>query len=497
QAVQERDLDGVVSGYVVTVTDISDRKCAEEAIALQLRRQQTLGAITQKVRKFLNIDDILTTVTQQVKVLMQADRVIVFRLFSDGTSRIVEESVSPELPRLRDRHWEDETWSGEILELYWQGQPRIVPDVMADRWTDCLVEYSCEGQIQSKIVAPILKEAFADENSRWIDVAQGNKLWGILVVHACHHKRVWEDSEAQLLQQIANQVAIAIKQAKLFEQIQQELEVRQQTEARLTESNRQLAISNEQLVRVTRLKDEFLANMSHELRTPLNAILGMTEGMQDGVFGTITAQQERALQIVEHSGTHLLELINDILDLAKIESEHVELDCAPTAIAPLCKASLVFVRQQAMKKGLQLNLEVCPDLPQLLIDERRIRQVLINLLNNAVKFTSSGSITLSVTLERSPHPANAPFQVRFSVSDTGIGITPEDIARLFQPFIQVDSALNRQYEGTGLGLALVKRIVELHGGDVSVTSTIGVGSQFMFTLPSPDGELHEAPPPKD
>jgi PAS domain S-box-containing protein len=239
----------------------------------------------------------------------------------------------------------------------------------------------------------------------------------------------------------------------------------------------QLQQTNEELARATRLKDEFLANMSHELRTPLNAILGMTEGLQEEVFGDINPKQLKSLQIIERSSSHLLELINEILDVAKIESGQIELDCIPTAIAKLCKSSLSFIKQQALTKRIQLETHLPIDLPDLLVDERRIRQVLINLLNNAVKFTPEGGrITLKVTV-----PAQSTIQI--AVIDTGIGIAAEHLHKLFQPFIQIDSALNRQYSGTGLGLALVKRIVELHGGQVGLTSEVGVGSSFTVDLP--------------
>ncbi len=245
----------------------------------------------------------------------------------------------------------------------------------------------------------------------------------------------------------------------------------------------QLSYTNEKLIRATRLKDEFLANMSHELRTPLNAILGMTEALQDDVFGGVNDKQRRALETVERSGTHLLQLINDILDVAKIESGQVELHCAPTPVKHLCESSLAFVRQQASQKGIQLSLDIPGHLSPIILDERRIRQVLLNLLNNAVKFTlEGGEIRLTVT-EVVSDSSGETSDLCFAVQDTGIGITPENIQKLFQPFVQIDSALNRQYEGTGLGLALVKRLVELHQGQVSLTSEVGVGSCFSFTLP--------------
>ncbi len=251
----------------------------------------------------------------------------------------------------------------------------------------------------------------------------------------------------------------------------------------------QLRQTNEQLAHTTRLKDEFLANMSHELRTPLNSILGMTEGLQDQVFGAINEPQSKALQTIERSGSHLLELINDILDIAKIESGQLELDCAPTAVISLCQSSLAFIRQQALKKHIQLEIKLPPHLPDLSVDGRRIRQVLINLVNNAVKFTPDGGrITLKVSYQQIPstpesNDSSPQNFLRIAVIDTGIGIAPDHINRLFQPFIQIDSALNRQYQGTGLGLALVKRIVELHGGQVGLTSEVGVGSCFTIDLP--------------
>ncbi|MFN5398055.1 MAG: PAS domain S-box protein [Pseudanabaena sp.] len=258
----------------------------------------------------------------------------------------------------------------------------------------------------------------------------------------------------------------------------------------------QLQHINEELIKATRLKDEFLANMSHELRTPLNAILGMTEILQEEIFGDLNDRQMQSLQTIEKSSNHLLELINDILDVAKIEAGQIHLSCQPSNVETLCQSSLVFIKQQSFSKNIQLESVIPANLPTINLDERRIRQVLINLLNNAVKFTpNGGKIILQVNYIEFLDNAEivqsrACDTLEISIIDTGIGIAPDQIKRLFQPFVQVESALNRNYEGSGLGLVLVKRLVELHGGEVRLTSELGVGSCFTIAIPnSPFCEL--------
>ena len=255
-------------------------------------------------------------------------------------------------------------------------------------------------------------------------------------------------------------------------------------------------------------KSTFLANMSHELRTPLNAILGMTEALQEGTFGQTTTEQREALQTVEHSSAHLLALINDVLDVAKIESDKTDLLYQATNVDSLCQSSLALVKQQALKKHIHLETRLPFDVPDLWIDERRIRQVLINLLDNAIKFTPPGGrVILEVNEPQDPLDLEGSQSIpqsylRIAIVDTGIGIASEHLEHLFQPFVQIDSALNRNYEGTGLGLVLVKHIVELHGGRVNVYSQVGVGSRFTIYLPcitvspaadKPATQLHPSP----
>ncbi len=249
---------------------------------------------------------------------------------------------------------------------------------------------------------------------------------------------------------------------------------------RVAERTTELSIANAELARAARLKDEFLASMSHELRTPLHAILSMSETLEEGLYGPLTEKQQRYLRTIIESGQHLLSLINDVLDLSKIEAGKLLPNLDDVNVDLVCRASLGLVREQASRKRLHTTLDLDPQLKTIYADQRRLKQMLVNLLSNAVKFTPEGG---QIGLEAARDDALG--AARFTVWDTGIGIAAEDLPRLFQTFVQLDSGHARQYAGTGLGLALVARMVRLHGGSVSVESQVGVGSRFNIWLPLP------------
>jgi signal transduction histidine kinase len=230
-----------------------------------------------------------------------------------------------------------------------------------------------------------------------------------------------------------------------------------------------------ELETTSRHKSEFLANMSHELRTPLNAIIGFSQVLRQRLFGEINEKQEEYLDDILSSGNHLLSLINDVLDLSKVEAGQVELELATFSLREALERGIVMVRERASKDGVQLSLKPSPDVDLVFGDERRLRQVVFNLLSNAVKFTPEGGAVVVAT-ER---VAN---EVQVSVTDTGPGIAPGDQERIFGEFQQTDAGA-RQREGTGLGLALSRSLVELHGGRIWVESEPGHGSRFVFTLP--------------
>jgi PAS domain S-box-containing protein len=248
-------------------------------------------------------------------------------------------------------------------------------------------------------------------------------------------------------------------------------------ERRVADRTAELSFANGALSRASRAKDEFLAGMSHELRTPLNAVLGLCEALQEGVYGPLGERQARTLGRVEEAGRHLLALITDILDLSKIQAGHLELEIGEVAVAEVCHASVRLVQEMATRKGQTIAVRVPAGAAPLAADARRLKQVLVNLLGNAVKFTPEGG---ALGLEASVEAERA----RFTVWDEGVGIAAADQRRLFDPFVQLDASLARQHGGTGLGLSLVRQLVELHGGTVSLESAPGKGSRFTVDLPA-------------
>ncbi|MFZ5556464.1 MAG: response regulator [Pseudomonadota bacterium] len=261
----------------------------------------------------------------------------------------------------------------------------------------------------------------------------------------------------------------------------------------------EIARKNQELQRANEMKSQFLATMSHELRTPLNAIIGFAEVLKDGLAGELTDEQKAFTADIHASGRHLLSLINDILDLSKVEAGMMTLEVEPVELAPLLQGSLTMVKEKAMKHRLALDLAIEPGLPAFAADARKVKQIVFNLLSNAVKFTPEGGrVRLSarrVARAQVALPADRPGRmgdlpadatrefVEIAVADSGIGIAEADLERLFQSFVQIDSALGRQHHGTGLGLALVKRLAALHGGTAGVASAPGCGSSFFVWLP--------------
>jgi signal transduction histidine kinase len=262
------------------------------------------------------------------------------------------------------------------------------------------------------------------------------------------------DKQVELVTTFADQAAIAIENVRLFDEIQDK---------------------SRQLEEASKHKSQFLANMSHELRTPLNAILGYTELMADGAYGEPSEKMTGVLKRLESNGRHLLGLINDVLDLSKIEAGQLVLELSDYTVQDIAQTVRSTLEPLAADKKLAFKIEMAPELPPGRGDGRRLTQVLINLVGNAIKFTDAGEVAIKAEAN------NGSFCV--SVRDTGPGISAADQAKLFQEFQQADNTITRKKGGTGLGLAISKRIIEMHGGKIWIDSAVGQGSTFIFTVP--------------
>jgi len=366
------------------------------------------------------------------------------------------------------------------------GEPLMTPDYAQDRRiTHEYDEVVRREGIVSSLVVPIPLKG---------------KTIGLLYV-ANRRPTAFTPGDQETLTRLAGQAAIAIENAQLYTQVRQYAE---ELEAKVEARTRELQVANRQLEATSQHKSEFLSNMSHELRTPLNAVIGFSELLLERLFGELNEKQAEFLQDILSSGRHLLSLINDILDLSKVEAGRMELNLDCFSLPLAIENALILVRERASRHGIALSLSVDEKLGEFVADERKFRQILLNLLSNAVKFTPDGGrvgvkAALTGQVDLSPgqlvdssgpmdHSTTRPMDgtgkwVEISVSDTGIGIAPEDQQAIFEEFRQVGSDQGQKREGTGLGLALAKRFVGLHGGKMWVQSEMGQGSTFTFTLP--------------
>lgn len=631
--------------------DVTQRR---DIIEAELRRQQQwvelVAEVTLKIRQSLQLSEILRATVTEVQRVLQADRVLIYQVFPNGTGKAISEAVLPAYPAILGIEFPEEVFPSDYQQLYAQGRVRAIVDVHASTagLADCLVAFVEQFHIQSKLIVPILQPFNAAPTG---DAPP--QLWGLLIAHQCHHPRQWIDSELELMQQLADQISIALSQAQLLEHLeeivesrtaelkqvnhslQQEINDRMQAEAALRHSEEQLRlITNalpvliayvddqqryrfnnqayedwlgqppaeiygchlqqvwgedsyrrmqthieaalagqivtyeheialrdrrlrsvsitymphrdaQQVVKgffalcsdisdrkaIERMKDELISVVSHELRTPLTSLHSALKILSTGRLGTLSSDGQQMLAIADENTERLVRLVNNVLDLQRIESGNVTMDKQCCNATDVMIQAMEAMQPMAQQHGVKLSIEP-PDLPpdiQIWADSDYIVQALTNLLSNAIKFSSPGDIVcLTVerisrgqfargqfakgqfARERSPHPQSppepplskaakptkrktksnvtldpqtVPNDALFQVRDQGQGIPSDKLESIFERFQQVDSSDSRKKGGTGLGLTICRKIIEQHDGKIWAESTLGNGSTFCFTLP--------------
>ncbi|MGB3295583.1 MAG: ATP-binding protein [Phormidesmis sp.] len=614
----------VDEGHLVGIIDRSrllqvlHEQGAETRLQRQYQRNQMFSEITLKIRQSLQLKEILHTTVNEVQRLLQADRVLIYQVFPDGTGNTTSEAVVPPFPAILGIPFPEEVFPEEYQALYAQGRVRAIADVHAadSGLADCLVEFIDQWSIQAKLIVPIVHPLKTPTD----EAPSPSNLWGLLIAHQCRAPRQWSEFEVELMQQLAGQISIALSQGQLMEyledrvklrtneltqvnqSLQQEIQERKLVGAALRQSEEQLRLITNNLpvliayvdtqqcyrfnnqayahwlglapadiygqslaavmgsaryqtirpyvetvlsgtqvayeeelsfqddqvhsVSVTyvphieeseagpkvkgffalttdisdrkaieRMKDEFIAVVSHELRTPLTSIHTSLKLMATGRLGQLDEDGQQMLEVADENTDRLVRLVNNVLDLQRIESGEVTMDVQVWEASDLVEEAAEAMQAIAQQHIIEIHAQSVP--LSIWADPDYIMQTLTNLIGNAIKFSTPGSaVHLNVRpylkparasgpsgIPRRPHQVPPPTMALFSVQDYGQGIPSDKLTSIFERFQQVDSSDSRKKGGTGLGLAICRKIVEQHGGQIWAESQLGAGSCFCFTVP--------------
>jgi two-component system, sensor histidine kinase and response regulator len=460
---------------------------SQPATQHQVEQERLINQVTTLIRHSLNLPVILETAVHQVREFLAVDRVIIYQFNFPAPSCLLDgetATVDPATPNLDGITYESRSSDTipSILNLMSEYSAASLQRLQ-QRHQDSMTWATNGKKLDNSTVASLLNQpaAIAIQAELVTPILVQDELWGLLIVHQCQQPRQWHDREKMLLHRISEHLAIAIYQAKLCSELQQQKSTLEQQIIDRTQELRDTLITAEA---ASLAKSEFLSTMSHELRTPLTTILGMAatliRAFQDTHHILTPQKQVEYLQIIQERGEHLLALINDLLDLSEVEAGKMILEVQEFSLAKLAQQSIQLVQGKADAKRVNLSLELLPlgdhSHFQFKADPQRVQQICLNLLSNAIKFTpENGKVIMRVRVSGG--------RAILQVEDTGIGIPNDQRSLLFQKFKQLDSSYHRKYEGTGLGLALTKQLVELHEGTIEVNSTVGVGSKFTVFLP--------------
>ena len=422
-----------------------------EALTKSVNQLTALGEVGQTISSTLDLETVLKTIVSRAVQLTGLDAGAIYE-YDTATEQFhlrAAENISEEMLEVL-RSTPIRKGDGAVGGTAVAREPIQVPETQDESYKSQFRDLIIRTGRRALLAVPLMHE---------------EQIVGALAVQR-NTPGPFAPEVVDLLKTFATQSALAIQNAKLFREIQEK-------SAQLEVANRQLEVANKH-------KSDFLANISHELRTPLNAIIGFSEALIDRMFGDMNEKQLDYQKDILESGKHLLSLINDILDLSKIEAGHMELELSTFHLPTALSNAVTLIRERALRHGIALGVEVDPRLGDFQADERKVKQVLLNLLSNAVKFTPDGGrVEVTAKLDAD--------NVEIAVKDTGVGISPDDQVSLFEEFKQLGKDSSRKAEGTGLGLALTKRLVELHGGEIRVESAVGRGSTFRVMLPSSVG----------
>jgi len=424
---------------------LSELQARTKELTHSVEQLTALGEVGQAVSSTLDLETVLTTIVTRAVQLSGMDGGVIFE-YDDTAEEFAQRAATDPAGALAEARRTARIARGEgvVGRTAVTLGPVQVPDItVAGAYEGRLRETLIEAGVRALLAVPMRREGH---------------LIGCLAVTR-NTPGDFPPETTELLRTFATQSALAIQNARLF---------------------REIADKSRQLEAASQHKSEFLANMSHELRTPLNAIIGFSEVLSERMFGELNEKQEEYSKDIHASGQHLLSLINDILDLSKIEAGRMELELTDFNLPQAIDNALILVRERAGRRGITLEHSVDERLGDIRGDERKVKQVLLNLLSNALKFTPEGSrVDVRAWM--------VDGMAEISVTDTGVGIAAEDQGAIFEEFRQVGRA-DKKAEGTGLGLTLCRKFVELHGGQIWVTSQVGVGSTFTFTIPVRPGE---------